>query len=66
MPRFTLELELGNDAMQAGDDVGRALGQVAMLLEGLKPEELLELVGGSLPGIRDLNGNTCGRWAVEA
>ena len=63
--RFTLTLDLGNDAMRSGDDIRLALRRTGELLEGLGERELLELVGSRLPGIRDENGNTCGRWELE-
>ena len=67
MPRFTLELELENDAMQTGDDIGRALRHAANMLEGLTPRELLELEGPArgFANLRDANGNTCGRWEIR-
>lgn len=50
--KFTLEIELGNDAMQTSDDVAEALANVTnSLLDGL-----------TSGAIRDANGNTVGKW----
>jgi hypothetical protein len=58
--RFTLEIELGNDAMQTGYNVARAMREAS--------NHVAELVKKDLPGaegrIRDVNGNTVGKWQV--
>jgi hypothetical protein len=60
--KFTLEIELGNDAMQTCDDVGRAIREVA--------EEFLDCMDEPTPVrdilIKDINGNTVGKWEVTA
>lgn len=61
---FKLEIDLGDAAMKTPDDVARALRQVADTLDtegGRAPVE-----GYSLDGrIRDLNGNTVGKWFLD-
>lgn len=52
---FKLEIEIGNDAMQTTDDVADALRDVLLVLDN----------GGTYGIIRDLNGNTVGRWELE-
>lgn len=58
--KFTLEIELGNAAMQTSWDVGQALREL-----GTKYQN-----GSDGPDIRDagkvhdLNGNTVGKWEV--
>ena len=59
MNKFTLTIELGNDAMQDGGDVARALLKLAQRLEG---NDFRRVDGG---GIMDLNGNSVGKWEVE-
>lgn len=51
--RFELNITLGNDAMQSGPDVARALREVADRIE-----DGLEARGP----IRDANGNTVGQY----
>ena len=55
---FTVEIELGNDAF--GDapevEVGRILSRLA---------EHIASFGGDGGPIRDINGNTVGRWALD-
>ena len=53
---FRLEISLGNEAMQDGPDVARALRQVAARIEGD-----LEARGA----IRDDNDNTVGTYGPE-
>lgn len=55
-PMFTLEIELGNEAMEETSHVANALREVADRLEGGFPEG----------GIRDLNGNTVGSYRIES
>lgn len=64
MRKFTLEIELGNDAMQTSDDVAKVLEAVADRLvkrEYLEDMEVLETV---TKGIKDANGNTIGSWRI--
>jgi hypothetical protein len=53
--KFTLSIELGNEAMQTGEDVARALREVAKKLDG----------GDDSGRIRDENGNTVGEWDLS-
>ena len=57
MDKFTFEIELGNDAMQTGDDVAEALQSVAGLGTFFAPN-----TSGS---IRDTDGNRVGEWRFE-
>ena len=51
--KFILTIELGNDAMKSRKHVANALREVAKtILENKDPEKK----------IRDLNGNTVGKW----
>lgn len=63
--KFTVEIELGNDAMQSTADVGAAityaLGKAAGVGNLFEP-----LVLGDGGSIADFNGNTVGRWEVVA
>jgi hypothetical protein len=56
--RFTLEIELGNAAMQDSCDLRRALHDVNLqpMNAGIEP--------GQTGTIRDVNGNTVGTWEV--
>ncbi len=59
--KFTLEIELGNEAMQTRNDVEwalRKLGQEVKYLSEI-PED------GDEGPIRDENGNTVGKWEVK-
>jgi len=58
--KFTIEISLGNDAMQSGPDVAKALRKVADFIEAY--ESAATLVGGG--PIRDDNGNRVGKWGV--
>jgi hypothetical protein len=53
---FRLHIELGNDAMQSGPDVARALREVADTIE-----QEFEARGN----ISDLNGNIVGHYGPE-
>jgi len=62
MMRLKLVIKLGNDAMQTGSDLAKALRQVADTLECsdlVDPND--DLIGGV---IKDLNGNTIGNWDI--
>ncbi len=58
--KFTLDLELDNDAMQTGADVLKALR------ESLKGEEGLPLEEGTAGRLWDINGNIVGGWKVAS
>lgn len=61
MSTVTLRINLGNAAMQTGDDVARALREVAANLDERDTlEEGLRVI------IRDLNGNRVGQVEVSA
>lgn len=59
---FRLEIELGNDAMRTPNDVRlaveRSLQQQTVMLVGL--------LVGHVGAVHDENGNTVGRWRVDA
>jgi hypothetical protein len=57
---FTLKIELGNDAMQTGDDVNLALKSIFN-----RTSECDVLSKGNEGSIRDLNGNSVGSWEVK-
>jgi len=61
--KFTLEIELGNDAMRSYRDIREALsdvsGHIAMHKIGhVKPYD------GDGRKIMDINGNSVGKWEV--
>lgn len=63
MKKFTLEIELGNDAMQDCQDVAGALVKVA----GRLINNEYDMNGDDITrGIRDENGNYVGMWKVES
>lgn len=55
--KFTLEIELGNDAMQSAEDVFDAI-------EHCGDTNPTPFQGGESNIIRDLNGNKVGKWEV--
>lgn len=55
MSKFTLEITLGNEAMQTPEDIADALRKAANLLEA----------GNGTGNIYDLNGNSVGSYAIE-
>ncbi len=57
--KFTLEIELGNDAMQTGDDIRQILRNVAHIM---RISDLPNV--GDEGAFRDVNGNTVGKWEV--
>lgn len=63
MSEFRLTIELGNEAMQSGADVSEAIVK-AIPLGTLDMNAAM--VSGDAGPIRDVNGNTVGRWYVEA
>lgn len=55
LEKFTLSIDLGNEAMQTGEDVATALKAVAS-----------KLAHGEDSGrVRDENGNTVGEWDLS-
>lgn len=65
MKRFTLKIELGNDAMTDAHDISQALREVA---DSLDNERLAYVARygprSSRATIFDANGNTVGYWNV--
>ena len=65
--KFTLEIELGNEAMQSGQDVADALAKIGMPYSGVGLAQIQGCLGeGEGADIHDLNGNTVGSWEVTA
>lgn len=62
MDRFTLTIELGNDAMQTKYDVAEALREIADRLD----QQLTEWGYAERMTLRDDNGNTVGLFGFEA
>jgi len=58
---FTLNIELGNDAMKTGVDLSEALKLVAF-----RASALPEVEPGDFGWIYDENGNKVGKWEVAA
>lgn len=56
---FTLDINIGNDAMQSSDDLAAALRRIADQLETYPLDHLFSDGPGR---IHDLNGNTVGRY----
>ena len=50
--RFTLEIQLGNDAVQTSADIAEILRRVSSQVS----------IADETDTIRDINGNTVGRW----
>ena len=61
MDNFTLNLRLGNDAMQTPEDIAEALRRAAGWLEDYGHDDIEN--GGSQTLI-DQNGNRVGSWVV--
>jgi len=61
MPEFNLHIELGNEAMHTGTDIGDALKKVAGRLWNYGDED--EMIG-CRGAIMDLNGNKVGAWEI--
>ena len=57
MKRFTLEIELGNEAMRSQHDIALALGAVI--------DRLYAHEGDGGRQVLDVNGNTVGGWRIE-
>lgn len=60
--KFTLEIELGNDAMQRFGHIARALRRTANKLDEYPVTSALCVDPGF--AIKDENGNTVGKWEV--
>jgi hypothetical protein len=61
--RFELKIELGNDAMQTGADVARALRKLAEHMEDTDLETPIDRPDSG--HVRDTNGNRVGIWCVR-
>lgn len=59
--KFTLEIELGNDAMRTGADVAEVLERLA---HHMGTRNWAALSEGECQHVHDLNGNTVGKWEV--
>ena len=59
--RFTLEIELGNDAMRTGAHLEKTLAEVGTRVRAALPGVITREDNGR---IRDVNGNTVGKWQV--
>lgn len=60
--KFILEIELGNDAMQAGRDVAKALDKTGSIVKACYPGQITDAYDRA---IYDENGNRVGGWKVE-
>lgn len=61
--KFTLEIKLGDDAMQTYEDIASALH---ITLQGIKEQSFNDPQVGDLMKIGDRKGNTVGKWEVTA
>lgn len=59
--KFKMEITLGNEAMQTGLDVATALQKVGSHIREYNEKDL----PGAEGNIRDINGNTVGKWKVD-
>jgi hypothetical protein len=66
MLKFTVEIRLGNDAMQSGSDIADALAAVARKLEDFYGQASLRVIGEPIVPIliTDANGNVVGKASV--
>ena len=55
--KFTVEIDLGNEAMQSLEDIAEALETIVGEMVGIDQRD-----AGT---IHDVNGNTVGSWAVR-
>jgi hypothetical protein len=62
--RFTIEIDLGNEGMEAPSDVAQALRKIATRLDDATDMPLAQHpgIGGN---VMDTNGNTVGSWFVS-
>jgi len=59
MSTFTLKITLGNEAMQTGSDIARALRDIA---DDIADQDQMSGTGGN---IMDDNGNSVGKWSTS-
>ena len=60
--KFTLTIELGNDAMQTRADIEEALRKLGQNLRHMSDPPEIDDEGGIL----DINGNNVGAWSIDA
>lgn len=60
--KLTIEIDLGNDAMQTAEEAAGAISQALELQSACFDEPFNDHEVGT---IRDENGNTVGRWEVQ-
>jgi hypothetical protein len=60
--KFTLEIELENDAMRTSTHLAKALRDVGERVRAAMPGVIRAADNGR---IRDINGNTVGSWQVK-
>ena len=58
---FTLEIELGNDAMEQYTDIAGVLRKIARKFDLESTEPITRVDGGK---IMDSNGNSVGQWEI--
>ena len=59
---FTVELELGNEAMESANDIATALRAIADQVEQHNSQVLRPMHSRS---VMDSNGNTIGSWNIQ-
>jgi len=64
--KFTVEIRLGNAAMQTGGDIAEALRTAADQLEQTYEHDDIREWNGMSRGVFDTNGNSVGRWEVRS
>lgn len=62
--KFALEITLGNDAMQTGEDVARRLEVTAAKIRANYGIDYIDEWNGLGGYVMDANGNTVGKWTV--
>jgi hypothetical protein len=60
-PKFSLEIEMGNEAMQSYADIAQAVRRIFADFAN-RPEEVDEGENGN---VYDLNGNKVGTWEIS-
>ncbi len=62
--KFILEIKLGNDAMQSYADIRKAIGESFSSIMPFNEENDTRPEADETGLIRDLNGNSVGKWEV--
>ena len=57
--KFVLTVQLGNERMKTGEDVGRLLKDISEVIEHF------EFTQGVSSSVSDDNGNKVGKWSIE-